>query len=986
MRLFLFALSIVSLCAVGACHSTFRNGGSAPGRVAEAEGGEATGGGAALAYRYRQRLSEGGSIPPNALMRAKAQRDALLANQGGGPAIEAWEWLGPDDIGGRVRAILIDHSDPNIMYVGSASGGIWKSVDAGTSWFALDDFMASLAVSCMAMHPRDPSILYAGTGEGHYGALDGGSNTAAPRGAGIFKSIDQGVTWTQLPGTAGPAFYAVNELAINPSEPEHILATTSTGIWYSYDGGDTWSYAIGGGMDDLKMNPADPNHVLATSDNTVLISFGGGAYDTFCFADCVDLGPGGRVELAFAPSDPNIVYASVSHRRDRESGTFALMRSEDGGVNFGLANMSTPFLGSQGQYANTIWVDPLDPNVVVVGGLDLYRSVDGGATLTRISDWTAAPPNPPDEKGSSVHADHHVIVHHPHFDGVTNKTVYFGTDGGVYVTQDIFTVSEYSGWVALNNGLGITQFYGAALGPSGELIGGTQDNGTLRRVDGQTWVFAQGGDGGFCAIDPTDPAYQYATVQDLGVSRSTDGGSSFDYIGHMITDRPRRNAAGLLEYRANFIAPVALDPMNPERLYAGGARLWRTSRARDVIVNWEIVKPHIGPDTDPNVWISAIEVCKTDPNLIWVGHNNGRLYRSRNGAVTWTPIDTPKMPKRFVADIEIFDPNTVYISYMGYEPNNVWKSENALLPIGQVQFRPVSGTGSAALPDIPVSAIVAADCVNLYAGTDLGVFHSSDGGMTWTTGNAGPANVAVDQLILNYGTLYAVTWGRGIWSTALDLPPEPLSCRCKDRSPELVMDFAKGHVSVDTRIFNESEPNCVDFDSMGATGSISVNCLKVGGGCVAEASASLSVSGNPLSSLTIQASASGRAVSCVEEDKEGELVTISSRSWSSATYDVSLSPASCVRIRVQLSGSSGLLGNAFIIVQAFPYDPLQDIGTWTTDICCGSIFGETSAEWELGPGSDFDLVITAHHTDAPPNEAQFDWANVQVSLTVEPLP
>ena len=196
-----------------------------------------------------------------------------------------------------------------------------------------------------------------------------------------------------------------------------------------------------------------------------------------------------------------------------------MWRSIDGGQSFTQVNTGTMFLGTQGFYGNIIWVNPQDPTFVLVGGIDLWRSTDSGQNFTQISSW----PNSPT---SSAHADHHMIVADPQFNNSTNKAVFFGNDGGLYRASDVSTVAQTTGWTNMNNGLGITQFYGAAANSAGVIVG-TQDNGSLRSAaNPNAWTTTIGGDGGFAAADPTDTNYFYTEYVNLGLQRSTNGGAS----------------------------------------------------------------------------------------------------------------------------------------------------------------------------------------------------------------------------------------------------------------------------------------------------------------------------------------------------------------------------------------------------------------------------------------------------------------------------
>ncbi|MEM4408191.1 MAG: hypothetical protein QXI19_05545, partial [Candidatus Caldarchaeum sp.] len=185
----------------------------------------------AFAFRVSQRLNEHGEIPDNALWRAKLERDALVdEGDSGGIGPSSWIWLGPGNIGGRTRPVVFQPGNPNVIYIGTASGGIWKTTNGGAWWEPLTDFMPTLAVATMVIRPDLPSVLYAGTGEGFFTNDYGIQNTSALTGAGIFKSTDGGETWEQIPSTSGPDWTSVNRLALSPANPNIMLAATGTGI------------------------------------------------------------------------------------------------------------------------------------------------------------------------------------------------------------------------------------------------------------------------------------------------------------------------------------------------------------------------------------------------------------------------------------------------------------------------------------------------------------------------------------------------------------------------------------------------------------------------------------------------------------------------------------------------------------------------------------------------------------------------------------
>jgi hypothetical protein len=704
----------------------------------------------AVLFRNLSLQDENGNIPLDGLTRGVAHAKAMAAAQttnapnGGGIGPTTWTWLGPGNIGGRIRSIVISPTNANAMWIGSVSGGIWKTTDGGATWHVVDDFMANLAVSTLIMDPINPAVMYAGTGEGFY-------NGDGIRGAGVFKSSDGGTTWAQLPTTANANWLYVNRLAISPNGTT-LLAATRSGIWRSIDGGSIWTRVVATEALDVNFDPTDNMKAIASSySGLAWYSTDGGA--TWNAASGVP-GAADRVEVAYAPSNPAIVYASV----DVNGGT--IYSSTNGGQSYTQATVSaSSYLGTQGWYDNIIWVDPTNPAIVIVGGIDLWRSTNSGSTLTKISQWFSAP--------SSAHADHHAIVNDPSFNGTSNKTVYFGNDGGIYRTTDVYAVANTSGWQELNNNLGITQFYGAAGNPTtGVIVGGTQDNGTLRYSGNtESWTAMFGGDGGFDAADPTNSNYFYGEYVYLEIHRSTNGGASSNYIYSGIGD------AGSC---ANFIAPFVLDPNNANTMLAGGCQLWRSTNVKAATPSWASIKTSTGS------YISAIAIAPGNSDIMWVGYNNGDVYSTTNGTLVapiWNRADlgTPNLPNRQVTRITIdpTDAQKVYVTFGGFSANNVYRTTD-----GGATWADITGTGLTGLPDVPVRSLVInpTNANWLYVGTEVGIFTSEDGGGTWGVPQDGPANVSVDELLwLDTNTLVAATHGRGLYKATLGIPTAQLS-------------------------------------------------------------------------------------------------------------------------------------------------------------------------------------------------------------------
>jgi len=758
----------------------------------------------------RQSTRLGAPIPSSQRLDAEPTKRFVAAT-----ALGQWEALGPGNIGGRTRTLVIHPTQPEIMYAGGVSGGVWKTTDAGQTWTPLADRIANIAVNSMAIHPENPDVLYVGTGEGYFREIVRG--TWLPlRGAGIFKTEDGGATWTQLSTTANPAFHWVNDLIISPKDPERMYAATRTGVHLSENGGESWSHLldpeVNGGCLDLALRTDLAVDWLFASCGTFEQST---VYRRRMAADeeweAVLSEPGmGRTSLAIAPSDQRVIYALSASNYPGPNGRFeqalhAVYRSAGAGApgtwrvqvaNTDPVKLNTLILtnpvGSSyvdcgwgdedawvpmGWYCNVIAVDPVDPDLVWAGGVDLFRSDDGGRNWGLASYWFAKYPT---RYPSYVHADQHAIVFHPDYDGVSVRTMFSATDGGIFRTDNPngyiglteaaicdpgHSAVEFSD---LNHGFGITQFYHGAPYPSGDgYLAGTQDNGTLLGFDQwgrDGWIGVAGGDGGYSAVDPTDIRNLYVESQWLGFMRSTDGGHNFEDA-----------VAGITEDFRNFlfITPFVMDPNNSARLWTGGRRLWRTdNRAQEWTAASSI---NLG-----SAQVSALAVAPGNSDFVVVGTTDGFIYRSDAaldaGSNTVWQNGRPRVG--FVSSLA-FDPSTpgvVYATYAGFGGPHVWRSGD-----GAVTWEAIDGTGTTAIPDIPVHSIVVdpANPGRLFLGTDLGVMTSNNGGRTWSVENTGFANAVTEWLALGTDDqgdplLFAFTHGRGAWRVALNpLPSEP---------------------------------------------------------------------------------------------------------------------------------------------------------------------------------------------------------------------
>lgn len=711
-------------------------------------------------------------------------------------SLGAWSPLGPGNVGGRTRALIVDPGSPRTLYAGGVAGGVWKSTDGGLSWTALDDLAANLAIGSLAMDPANSNIVYAGTGEGYY-------NEDAVRGAGIFKTTDGGLTWRQLPSTDNPAFYYVNDLVVSPKDPRRVYAATRSGVWRSKNGGRSWSRVLSpkvhGGCLDLALRTDRPTDFLLASCGTreqTAAVWRNEAAERRGGWEKVLTEPGmGRTSLAIAPSDQDVVYALASSNvpGTYHWGLLGVFRSGDGGKSWSAqvrnttsdklsrllltnawfaleeCNQDDAAFYNQGWYDNVIAVDPVDPDRVWAGGIDLFRSEDGGKSWGLMSYWWASGEG---QKGY-VHADQHVLVFHPRYDGRTVKTLFVANDGGLFKTQDALAPAvrepaevcdpgaARSEWGSLNNGFGVTQFYYGAPYPDGATwFGGTQDTGVIRGSESaglNGWQILVPGDAGYVAVNPDDDQVLYASLTNLAINKSTNGWQDGDYAEATSGIDP--------EDKFLFVTPFLLDPSDPKRLWTGGAHLWRTD---DAAGSWSQASDALSGSA------STLAVSPSDSDRVLAGTSEGWVHRSSSArasaADTVWPSSRPR--KGFVSSVAFDpqDPDVVYATYSSFGGTHVWKSTD-----GGATWTGIDGSGRGALPDLPVNAIAVdpGDSRRLFLATDLGVFLSRDGGATWAVENTGFANVITSWLAVLEGqgktrTLFAFTHGRGAWKVAIE--------------------------------------------------------------------------------------------------------------------------------------------------------------------------------------------------------------------------
>lgn len=680
---------------------------------------------------------------------------------------DQWIELGPAPISntqstGRVSAIGVSATNQNLYYVGGADGGVWKSGDGGSSWRALTDHLPTTAIGAVTVDPVNDQVVYAGSGEANFA-------NHSRYGLGLYKTTDGGENWEVLAAGifSGRCF---SRIVIDPTHTDtlyasithagglpsfdfniagargHIGALLPLGVWKSNDGGITWTQLTNGlpgdlSATDLIMDPSNAailyagiGHVFGDSRNGIYRSTDGGSSWNKLGGGLPDTEVG-RISLATTPANPNRIYASIVRACDVRGGgasTMGVYRSDDGGSSW-VFKYPGSIHATYGWYLNVIIASPSDPDIAFVGGLELYRTTNGGDSWTNVL--------------RTQHIDFHALI----FDA--QGRLLSGNDGGVYLSSDLG-----DSWTALNDGLGIVQFYaGISIDPDrpSTIYGGTQDNGTLKKIGEGTgdWINVLGGDGGCTGVKPDDPDIVFAEYQGTGnIFKSYNAGVNFS-----------RSFSGINLGDANcFLPPFDFDPGNPNHMYYATHRLYKSTDSGD---SWTLVS---GDLTGGNgAAVRGFAIAPSNPATIYAGTNDGRVLVSFNGGTSWELglVDIPGWP-RIMRQLAVAPSDhltaLLAVSYFGVDQilitrdgGNIWESlDNNLkdIPVNTVCLDPSRG------PQV------------LFIGTDSGVYHSTDGGTTWDLYGKGLPNCAVNDMKIDTvnNHLIVATQGRGMWMVDIE--------------------------------------------------------------------------------------------------------------------------------------------------------------------------------------------------------------------------
>jgi hypothetical protein len=628
---------------------------------------------------------------------------------------------------GRVNTVVVDPSNSNIVYAGTPAGGLWRSLTGGNSWVSLTDGISSLGVSGIAIDPTSAAsnrTIYILTGDG-----DGGDT----RSVGVLRSTNNGLTW-QSTGLSWITSANVRgyKLVMQPGNNQVLLAATTNGVYRTTNGGVSWTLVLSGTTYDLEYRPGTPTTVYAARSGSFLRSLDGGATWT---AITSGVPTSGRFAISVTPANTNYVY--LLQGTVPATGQFGgVYRSADGGATFTLRSNTPNVLGydiNGNDNANQAWYDlaiaaaTSNAEEVHVGGINCWKSVNGGSTWTITSHWVETSAG----AGNYTHADIHCLEFY-------GNTIYCGSDGAV--TRSTNNATD---WSIIWSGMQILQPYRISVSPTvaNKVICGTQDNGS-NRFEGGVMYHEQGADGMDCAIDQTNANTFYMSSQYGNFVRTTDNGVNFAGI----TPSGQSGA---------WVTPFLISPTTNTTVFVGYSNLYRSTNQGTTWTN--ISNGLIGGGN-----IAHIAIAATNTNVIFASKGT-TLYRTTNGGTSWTTI--AGLPATQSIARILVDPtnaNNIWVSYGGYTAGTkVYSSTNQ-----GATWTNISGS----LPNIPANCLAFKSTAptKLFVGTDVGAYVLENGAADWTPFSNSLPNVIIQDIKISGSLMYIGTYGRGIWRSQID--------------------------------------------------------------------------------------------------------------------------------------------------------------------------------------------------------------------------
>ncbi len=659
-----------------------------------------------------------------------------------------WQFIGPGHTpfilntgnlsgNGRLNCIAFHPSDSNTLYVGAPSGGMWMTTDGGQHWTPKSDNISSIGISDIVVSHENPNVIYLATGDrDHYDTYS----------SGILKSTDNGETWNQTAiKIETKEGITINRILMHPDNADIMLAATSLGIFRTIDGWESMTQVFDEErIIDMEYHPEDPNIVYASSNyyatgnSKIYLSVNGGRSFSEVSNNLNIYGKVGRIELATTPADPNLVYAVAA---DVPVGKlYGIFRSRNSGKDWEIVynNSQKNLLGyspegadglGQGHYDLAIAASPTNKSIVVVGGINNWKSTTGGF------DWEIVSSDKHGRSLNYVHADQHMLVYSPHGN---KKTLYALNDGGIYRSYN-----HGKSWEDISNNLQILQSYKLSTSKSSEyrIITGNQDNGTFL-YSNSTWNEIFSGDGMECFIDPFNDNTLYYSLYYGRIYKSTDGGENPKFIA------PDDSGA--------WVTPYLLNPFNSKTIYAAYRDIYKSNDGGET---WVKLSQGLSNENFRSLTISPLNT-----KHLYAGTNN-KLFRTINGGQDWEEISISS---------DIFYTS---IAVSPQDPNKLWVSASNYLYNQQVFFSNNGGINwinySDGLPNVPVNHLIVRPNSNqeIFAATDIGVFYRNSDLEYWENYSYNLPQVVVSELEISepFNKLRAATYGRGIWE--LQLPP-----------------------------------------------------------------------------------------------------------------------------------------------------------------------------------------------------------------------
>lgn len=790
--------------------------------------------------------SESSNIELYNSYKSKAKENNIQSQKG-------WSPLGPINVPtsfdsnsghsiGRINCIAFHPTNKNIMWVGAANGGVWKTINQGKSWTPQCDELPTLAVSHIAIDPKNPDILYYASGD-----YDGGNG----ENLGIFKSIDGGNNWIQTPLVKEKnfAYSALKKIIIHPDSTNQLVTVGKKGIWKSIDAGASWTFTNLKIVSDIEMSSKNPKtlYIAMSSSNN---------FDNTSIRKSTDFGETwdslktgipskwneiSRLEIAISPSDPNYIYAVGANAvSGRYGGFHSFYSSTDAGISWNeICNYKTydnimgwyggdsTDISGQGTYDLTLLVDPKDKNKVYIGGTNIWMTSNGGKDWDVVSYWVSC-------FGKSAHADQHNSAYNP-----LDSNIYFVNDGGVYRSKLIATgskewlkqVDKFYGeplpntpkykfptiWENISDGLATTQFYKVALSKNnpGYVTGGAQDN-SCYYFNTSDWVnYITNWDGMSTLIDHNDPKVIYGVWQNGGLCRSDDGGKK---MINNLTDTLNNK----LGENGEWVTPLDMDPTDSKTIYFGLRNLWRTY---DKGKTWEKV---FNFDTTNRNNLHLVKSSYSDSKYIsiykagqWVQDTAQKWFQKPNEL--WRTKDQAKSWAIAKVGLPIDSVALISIEYDKSNPDKMWlifNNKDLFMTKGdESNWQLLKKTIPSNIYFTSLVHYQNSSLNTLYAGTNHGVYFTNDTMDKWESYSLNLPNCNVYDLAIQEisGKLYAATYGRGIWETSVTEVPSSITEDNSDYKFEVYPNPSSGKFELNFKsIYNlNSELELMILDVMG---------------------------------------------------------------------------------------------------------------------------------------------------------------------------